>query len=103
LRNEPIEDCDIATNETTLDPLSVVSGPLSVAGGKAEGIAKAIATNEPTDARENAPNEPTDRSPSSVPSALAEVSYDVGGLGSANLNEPTDREENAPNEVGQSS
>jgi hypothetical protein len=92
LRNEPIEDCDIATNEPTIDPLSVVRGPLSVAGGNAEGFAEAIATNEPTD-----------RSPSSVPSALAEVSYDVGGLGSANLNEPTDREENAPNEVGQSS
>jgi hypothetical protein len=76
---------------------------LSVAGGKAEGIAEAIATNQPTDACENATNEPTDRSPSSVPSALAEVSYDVGGLASASTNEPTDREENAPDELGQSS
>jgi hypothetical protein len=76
---------------------------LSVAGGKAEGIAKAIAPNEPTDACENATNEPTARPPSSVHSAFAEISYDVGRLGSANLNEATDREENAPNEVGQSS
>jgi hypothetical protein len=79
------------TNEPTVGPLSVVSGPLSVAGGTAEGIAEAIATNELTDTCENATNEPTDRSPSSVSSALAGVSYDVGVLASANTNEPTDR------------
>ena len=70
--------------------LSVVSGPLSVSGCNGEAVTEAIATNEPTDARENLTNEPTvDRE-----NVTNEPTVDRENV----TNEPTVDRENVTNE-----
>jgi hypothetical protein len=82
-------------------PLSVVSGPLSVAGCKAEAVTEAFATNEPTNAPENATNEPTaaEENGTNEPTNACENVTNEPTEGPENAtNEPTDARENATNE-----
>jgi hypothetical protein len=93
-------------------PSSVASGPLSKVGCKAEAVPEAIVTNEPTDAQENSPNEPTaaaekvTNEPTEAqinapnePSAGAENVRNEATVAAENApNEPTEAQINAPNE-----